>query len=104
MNTRIAIGFAIASLAGAMVGCAAVPATQVGLSNAASLNRGVVPGDSGHDAIANGPDSCERVWTSERDPIPYRTLQCVEAEPVAHITPTSSMPVAAGAPASPTDH
>jgi hypothetical protein len=90
MRFWIAMGFAVMAL-GSAEGCASVPAAEVGFYNAPSLNRRRVPSDVGHDVVANGRDSCERIWSEEKDPVPYRALPCGEAEPTFHSRASSEI-------------
>ena len=52
--------------------------SQGGLVNVPASNRTWTADDRGHDAIANGTESCPKSGKAKDDPIPDRTPKCPE--------------------------
>jgi hypothetical protein len=66
------------ALLAAVLGLACSGPSQAGLVNAPGPNRAWTPDDLGHDAIANGPESCPPNGKKESDPLPNRATKCPE--------------------------
>jgi hypothetical protein len=73
-NIRFVFRLAVAAVVLGAVGCAG--SGEVGLSNARVPDARPARSERGHDAIANGQDSCERPGSLQPDPAPVRVYPC----------------------------
>src|SRR6185369_2804123 len=64
--------------------------SQGGLVNAPGPTRAWTPEDRGHDAIANGPESCPPTGKTKDDPMPQRVPKCPETANSAAPQPAQS--------------
>ncbi len=87
MKPRCWIELALLLATPIFYGCGAWTA-QVGLANAPSVpfERGAQMGGT-HDAIANGPDSCQRSAKAGHDPLRFRLFPCPAEEKQSLVEP-----------------